>query len=111
MRRFTKKHNDLTWLFPDIIDEDNNELSEKWFDTYEKKANDLIETIGIGDADSFSKDDLIDSFMKGASIAQQMLIQYYSIKLESLKDFNNIKKSIEDFNERFNNGFYDKKSQ
>ncbi len=109
MRNFTKQHNDITWLFPDIINQNNKEISEEWFDVYENRANYLLNILEINESNNFTKDDLIDAFMKGASTAQQMLTEYYSSKLDSLKTYNDVKKFIEDFNNRFKNGFYDKK--
>lgn len=99
MRKFTKQHNDITWLFPDIID-NNEEASENWFDKYEDIAKYLVDTMNINDSDVFTKDDLIDAFMKGASIAQQSLTQFYNVKLDSLKTYNEVKKCIDDFNKQ-----------
>ena len=72
MRRFTKEHNDLDWLFPDPSQEDYEKASDVWFDTYEDLANNLFETC-YGNQETFTKDDMIDSFMKGASEAHAFL--------------------------------------
>lgn len=63
MRKFTKTHNDINWLFPSV----NND-SEKIFDDYEQLATDLLKS-SYGNKETFTVDDMIDAFMKGASIA------------------------------------------
>ena len=73
MRRFTKEHNDLNWLFPDPTNYTNDKLiSESWFDTYEDLSLDLLKTC-YGEQETFTKDDMIDAFMKGASEAHAFL--------------------------------------
>ena len=68
MRKFTKEHNDLDFLFPDI-----KESGEWWFDYWEKNAERLFNLCHTTET-TFTKDDLIDAFMKGASESQRTLI-------------------------------------
>lgn len=69
MRRFTKTHNDITWLFP-AIEKKSEETSENWFDTYEHLGQSLLES-AYPNQDTFTKDDMMDAFMKGCSEGQQ----------------------------------------
>lgn len=90
MRKFTKTHNELQWLFPNC--NNSTEQSTNDFDNYEEMANDLL-IAAHGDKEVFTKDDLIDAFMKGASVAQQHNIQNMLLLDES-------RKLYEKFNER-----------
>lgn len=71
MRKFNKEHNNLQWLFPDPMcnTESNSEL---WYDMYEAMAESLFEA-AHGFEENFEKDDLIDAFMKGASVAHSKM--------------------------------------
>lgn len=82
MRKFTKTHNELQWLFPNC--NNSNEQSANDFDNYEEMANDLL-IAAHNDKEVFTKDDLIDAFMKGASVAQQHNIQNMLLVDESRK--------------------------
>lgn len=68
MRKFTKEHNELDFLFPDI-----KESGEYWFEHWEKVAEYRFEHAHQNETE-FVKDDIIDVFMKGASEAQRTLI-------------------------------------
>lgn len=82
MRKFTKTHNEVQWLFPNY---DNSiEKSNKDYETFESIANDLL-IAAHGDNESFTKDDLIDAFMKGASVSQQTNVHTISMINESKK--------------------------
>lgn len=73
MRKFTKDHNDLGWLFPNLGGKNIRE-SEEWFDFYEELAKKLYNKTHKNN-DNLTEDDIIDSFMKGASIAHQQLVE------------------------------------
>lgn len=81
-RKFTKEHNDLGWLFPEVPNA-YVPSGEAAFDEFERHAEDLFES-AHGDQETFTKADVIDAFMKGASVAQQ-LIGYGAFQKESLK--------------------------
>lgn len=70
-RKFTKQHNELDWLFPEVP---NAYVSsgEAAFDEFEKYAENFFKS-AHGDQETFTKADVIDAFMKGASIAQQLI--------------------------------------
>ena len=70
MRKFTKEHNELLWLFPICK---NEEGASKMFDEVEEEANYYFEMAQHKDDDTFNKDDMIDSFMKGYSVACRLL--------------------------------------
>ena len=70
MRKFTKTHNELRWLFPTCETEGEASLM---FDVVEGTAEHLFACAGHKNDDTFDKDDMIDSFMKGYSIAAQFL--------------------------------------
>ena len=72
MRKFTKDHNELSWLFPIC---ETEEAASKMFDEVEGTAVYYFENAGHKDDDTFNKDDMIDSFMKGYSVATQLLGQ------------------------------------
>lgn len=71
MRRFTKTHNDLKWLFP--IAKTKKEAAEV-FKNVEDQAKYLAETAGVEEKD---RDLAIDCFMKGYSQALQMEMSRY----------------------------------
>lgn len=71
MRKFTKTHNDLEWLFP-TVDGVDHKTPEELFDFYEKIGTELLE-MGYSNKETFTKDDMIDAFMKGASVSRQFL--------------------------------------
>lgn len=75
MRRFTKTHNDLKWLFPVAK---TKEDAEKVFKTAERNAEDLAELAGVEEKD---RDLAVDCFMKGYSVGLQMEIPRYVDKL------------------------------
>ena len=60
MRKFTKEHNEIGWLFPSVLPEDNPEED--------------------------SKDDMMDAFMKGCSVAQQHLSEKYGYIIHTVSD-------------------------
>lgn len=66
MRKFTKDHNDLRWLFP--IAESDSE-AEEIFDTCEDRGDYLADAAGVPDE---NRDLAIDCYMKGYSEAQQL---------------------------------------
>lgn len=68
MRKFTKTHNDLKWLFP--VAKTKKE-AEEVFENVEEQAKYLADTAGVNDAD---KDLAIDCFMKGYSYCMQLEI-------------------------------------
>lgn len=70
-RKFTKEHNKLDWLFPEVP---NAYVSsgEPAFNEFEKYAENLFKS-AHGDQETFTKADVIDAFMKGASVAQQLI--------------------------------------
>jgi hypothetical protein len=68
MRKFTKTHNDLKWLFP--IAKTKKE-AEKVFNYVEEQANELADIAGVNDGD---RDLAIDCFMKGYSYCMQLEI-------------------------------------
>lgn len=68
MRKFTKTHNDLKWLFP--IAKTQKEAS-KVFDYVEENAQELCHAANIPEK---SRDLAIDAFMKGYSYALQLEI-------------------------------------
>ncbi len=72
MARFTKEHNDLRWLFPTIYHNDKDKYAEEAFDMYKLRAEDLL-SLGYS-TESFTKDDMIDAFMKGASEATRNIM-------------------------------------
>lgn len=76
MRHFTKDHNDLRWLFP-IWEKSTQEDAENMFEYYEREAEYFFEMAHDGE-EVFTKDDLIDAFMKGASEAHKTLIDTMS---------------------------------
>lgn len=85
MRKFTKEHNDLVWLFP-TLNKDKIE-SENYFDYYELMAN-LLYKKAHNNNETLTKDDVIDGFMKGASTAHSRLlnsIEYLNGHYEILK--------------------------
>lgn len=71
MRRFTKTHNNLKWLFPVAKTKKD---AEKVFKTAELNAENLAELAGVEEKD---KDLAIDCFMKGYSVGLQMEIPRY----------------------------------
>lgn len=72
-RRFTKTHNEIDWLFPTPVDGRNAEVAERLFDEYEEYAEDLFNARYKNGESTFSKADVIDAFMKGASVAHQCI--------------------------------------
>lgn len=72
MRKFTKEHNELEWLFPFA----NN--AEKMFEDVEQTGEYLFDYCYDGQ-ESFDKDDMIDAFMKGYSNCQQMMTCHPSV--------------------------------
>ena len=70
-RKFTKEHNELNWLFPEVPNAYASS-GETAFNEFEKYAEDLFES-AHGDQETFSKADVIDAFMKGASVAQRLI--------------------------------------
>lgn len=76
MRKFTKTHNDIQWLFPNM--EQSDKSSEQFFDMYESIAEELFK-LAHQNKTTFTKDDVIDAFMKGASIAHSRMINVVSI--------------------------------
>ena len=83
-RKFTKEHNDLDWLFPEVPNA-YAPFGEPAFDEFEKHAENLFES-AHGDQETFTKADVIDAFMKGASLAQQ-LIGFGASQKEYLNNF------------------------
>ncbi len=95
MRKFTKTHNDLKWLFP--IAKTKKE-AEEVFNYVEEQAKGLADIAGVNDAD---KDLAIDCFMKGYSYCMQLevhrevekaikriYLNLFNIKKEYSKDKN-----------------------
>lgn len=75
MRKFTKTHNNLKWLFP--IAKTKKEAS-KVFDYVEENAKDLCNAANIPEE---NRDLAIDAFMKGYSYALQLEIGRVKEKL------------------------------
>lgn len=72
-RKFTKEHNDLGWLFPEVPNAYVYVPSgEAAFDEFERHAENLFKNAHT-DQETFTKADVIDAFMKGASVAQQLI--------------------------------------
>ena len=69
MRKFTKKHNDINWLFPKVTEYYNPEYT---FDEFEEIGQNLLE-LGYDNQETFTQDDMMDAFMKGASVMNQIL--------------------------------------
>lgn len=92
MRRFTKTHNDITWLFP-AMEKKSEETSENWFDTYEHLGLSLLES-AYPNQESFTKDDMMDAFMKGCSEGQQFTTST-CVGLITLKEKINSMKDID----------------
>lgn len=84
MRHFTKQHNDINWLFP-VLKSPYSATSEYWFDEYEKLGQNLLE-FAYPNQESFTKDDMMDAFMKGCSEAQQFSVSEFA-RVDSLSKF------------------------
>lgn len=69
MRKFTKNHNDINWLFPKVTEYHNPEHT---FDEFEEIGQDLLESC-YDKRGTFTRDDMMDAFMKGASVMNQIL--------------------------------------
>lgn len=69
MRTFTKTHNELAWLFPKVTKYHN---PEQTFDEFEQIGQDLLED-AYDEQETFTRDDMMDAFMKGASVMNQIL--------------------------------------
>ena len=82
MRKFTKEHNEIGWLFPSVLPEDN---PEEDFDTFEERGKFLFEE-AYQDKEAFTKDDMMDAFMKGCSVAQQHLSERYGYIVHTVSD-------------------------
>lgn len=52
------------------MEKKSEETSENWFDTYEHLGQSLLES-AYPNQDTFTKDDMMDAFMKGCSEGQQ----------------------------------------
>lgn len=76
MRKFTKEHNDIGWLFP-YPSSNSLDDANAWFDFYELTAKELADYAYNGQ-ETYTLDDVIDAFMKGASVAHQRLNDCYS---------------------------------
>lgn len=97
MENFEKDKIDVSYYFPDLIDIDNIPKSEKWFDTYMEASKKMLDK---DDKKSYTKDNISYAFLMGASTAQRLILNYYANKLESLKDYQKVKKYVEDFLKR-----------
>lgn len=84
MRKFTKTHNNLEWLFPSPENPSLKE-SESYFDMYEYQAYNLFEIAHPQLHCTFSKDDVIDAFMKGASEAHNKMVNYVYMQIQNNK--------------------------
>lgn len=84
MRKFTKTHNNLEWLFPSPENLSQKE-SESYFDMYESRAYALFEIAHSQSQDNFTKDDIIDAFMKGASEAHNKMVNYACMYMQTNK--------------------------
>lgn len=84
MRKFTKTHNNLEWLFPTIENPSEKE-SESYFDMYESQAYDLFDKAYPYNQNNFTKDDIIDAFMKGASEAHNKMVNYACMYIQTNK--------------------------
>ena len=86
MRKFTKEHNDLDWLFP-VLDKDSHwERPEDTYDKYEDIGFNLLQAAhgqhGSPRDFLYNTDDLMDAFMKGASVARQYTLTDIENKIE-----------------------------
>lgn len=82
--------------FP-IITIDKPNVYDDWVKGYENSANELAESYGV---ETFTKENIVDAFMAGASMAHKLLANRYEQDIESLKTMNETRKFIEDFLER-----------
>ena len=91
MRRFTKEHNDLNWLYPNPhITEMKGESPEKTFDDYDKLGNFYLSEC-YGKQQNFTQDDMIDAFMKGTSTAYRDLVCDFRYHMRAYKFFEEYK--------------------
>lgn len=101
MRKFTKTHNDLKWLFP--IAKTKQE-AEKVFNYVEEQAKDLADIAGVNEAD---KDLAIDCFMKGYSYCMQLEI-HREVEKAINRIYRNLFNIKEDYGKEGNKKEWDK---
>lgn len=70
MRKFTKEHNEIGWLFPSVLPEDN---PEEDFNTFEERGKFLFEE-AYQDKEAFTKDDMMDAFGQTACLKNRLRI-------------------------------------
>lgn len=75
------------------MEKQSEELSEKWFNTYENLGHSLLES-AYPNQESFTKDDMMDAFMKGCSEGQQYTTST-CVDLIALKEKINSMKDID----------------
>lgn len=97
MRRITKEKYDIGSMFPDLTSMEEK-TSLNWFITYENVIKNLLAKEEITDNDIFTKDNIIDTFIKGASIAHKMLAIRYDNSICDFAELKEIRKSIERYN-------------
>lgn len=101
MRKFTKTHNDLKWLFP--VAKTKKE-AEKVFNYVEEQAKDLADIAGVNEAD---KDFAIDCFMKGYSYCMQLEI-HREVEKAIKRIYRNLFKIKKDYAKEGNKKEWDK---
>lgn len=81
---------------------DSQELSEKWFDNYHDWVIALLENGELGGNidDMYTRDEIIYAFMRGASIAQRAIVSEFQYYEETLKQFEEARKAVDDFLKR-----------
>lgn len=77
--------------FP-IITIDKPNVYDEWIKRYEESANELAESY---DVETFTKENIVDAFMMGASMAHKLLANQYGNDIESLKTMIEVRKFIE----------------
>lgn len=88
MRKFTKENIDLPWCFPNIVVDNKNLLTctpERRFNEFEDQAKNLLES-AHGNKEVFTRDDMIDAFMKGTSVATRTIAFDAYLAIRNLKE-------------------------
>lgn len=96
MRQFIEDKCDIADMFPDLTN-DNERVSKHWFYEYERIIEDILDKKGKRETDTFTKDEVIDFFIQGTSIAHIMLAIKYD---NSICNFEEMKKIKEWFDKR-----------
>lgn len=94
MRQLIEDKCDIGDMFPDLTTDDEN-VSKHWFHEYERIINDIIEKQEKEETNTFTKDEVIDFFIQGASIAHKMLAIKYDNAICNFNEMKNIKQWFE----------------